>query len=459
MTLGLKRQRTIIACIVISILLVLSLFNSMVNILTLLLASFIILSWDVEDAFCLMLYIISFDRVFKLQLGGFALLNVLIFLFLVRLLINQRFKLNYRTSVPLFLFFAYSFLISINTGIIDCISIFISIFLGMMLLCYKDEGFNICRLVEYTSAGLIVSSVIALFNSYFPNLAIVLGSSRIKLAKGIYYYRFSGLQSNPNYYTVLISVVLAVFVVMFIYKKIKFFDVIFFVVLIIFGLMSSSMSFVVSILALGVLVFIALFRKNIKYLFLGLLVVLAAGALIYAFRNTDFVSTVIYRAKSISDSDDINASALTSGRSSLWLMYIEYLFSNIKSLVFGVGIGANVYNIVGYQSHSYYIEIVFFTGLIGAFFYVWTMISIFGPKRYCKGKINPSLYIPVIVFLIRGLARCLFADEQLIFMILLCVITVTYFTNKSTEPVESEGLPVDLQSNSTSQNVLTEESK
>ena len=457
MTLEMKKYRTILACFVISILLVLSLLNSSVNIFTLLLSSVIILTWNVEEAFCLMLYIISFDRVFKLQLGGFALLNILIFLFLIRLLVNQRFKLNYKTTVPLFLFFAYSFLISVNTSIIDCVSIFVSLFLGMMLLCYKDKILNVCRLVEYTSAGLFVSSVIALFNSYFPRLEPVIGSSRIKLGKGVYYYRFSGLQSNPNYYTVLISVVLAVFVVMFIYKQFKLIDGIYFIALMIFGLMSSSMSFVVSVLALAVLMFIALSRKNLKLVFLGLLIISIAGAAVYAFRNTDFVSTVIYRAKSISDSDDINAAALTSGRSSLWLMYIDYLLSDIKSLIFGVGIGADVYSIIGYQSHSYFIEIVFFTGLIGAFFYAWAMVSIFSPKRYCNAKIDPSLYIPLIVFLIRGLARCLFADEQLVFMILLCVITIIYFTNTPKQQIETEISLVVENADSSIENKVTKE--
>ena len=459
MTLEIKKYRTIFSCFVVSLLLILSLINSSVNIVTLLVASFIILTWDVEEAFCLMLYIISFDRIFKLQLGGFALINLLFLLFLIRLLINQRFKIDYKMAIPLFVFFIYSIFISVNTGLIDCITIFITIFLGMMLLCFKDEVFNVCRLVEYTSAGLVVSSVIALFNSYFPRLSLVLGSSRIKLGAGLYYYRFAGLQSNPNYYTVLISVVLAVFVVMFIYKKFRFLDGLYFITLLIFGLMSSSMSFVVSFLALGALMFIALFRKNMKFIFFGLLAVIITGIVVYALRNTDFVSTVIYRAKSISDSDDINASSLTSGRSALWLMYVEYLTSDLKSLILGVGIGADAYSIVGYQSHNYFIEIVFYTGLIGAVLYVWSMISIFGPKQYCKYKISPVLYIPLLIFLLRGFARCLFADEQLVFMILLCVITVIYFTNTTEHEMESDSSVLKAESDSTVKKTLSEDKK
>ena len=98
--LDVKRYRSVIACIGLSIILVLSLFNSALNILTLLITCLIVLTWDVEDSICILMFIISFERVFKLQLGGFALLNVVEVVFVIRLLYARNFKLPMKAGMP-----------------------------------------------------------------------------------------------------------------------------------------------------------------------------------------------------------------------------------------------------------------------------------------------------------------------------------------------------------------------
>lgn len=427
--LDVKRYRSVIACIGLSIILVLSLFNSALNILTLLITCLIVLTWDVEDSICILMFIISFERVFKLQLGGFALLNVVEVVFVIRLLYARNFKLPMKAGMPLICFCIYSLAVSAKTSIIDCVSIIVALLMALLIMKRKEENYDITRIVEYTAAGLVVTSVIALFNGFFPRLESVLGSSRIRIGKGLYYYRFSGLQANPNYYTVLISVVLAVFAVMYLNKKIKPIDIAYAISLLVFGLMSSSLSFVVSILVLGLLFFVASCKKNIKYLFFGFLALSVVAAVIYSLRNTDFVSTVLYRLQQYSDDEELTAATLTTGRTDIWMSYIDYLLSHGRDLFLGVGVGANTYAIIGREVHNYFIEIVFYVGLIGAFLYSWTMVKIFGPKQYCVKETNRVMYIPFVIFFVRCFARCLFADELLVFMFFLCTVTVTYFAN------------------------------
>lgn len=422
-----KRYRTIFACIALGIVLILSLFNSALNVFSLFICCLIVLTWDVEDALCVLMFLISFERVFKLQLGGFALLNVLEIVFVLRLLHARKFRIPLKAAIPLFCFGIYSLIISANTGIVDCVSIIVAIFLGLLIMKYNDGNYDICRLVEYTSAGLVVSSVVALFNGFFPRLESVLGSSRIRIGASLYYYRFSGLQANPNYYTVLVSVVLAVFAVMYLHRRIKAIDVVYVLLLLVFGLMSSSLSFVVSIVVLGLMFFIASCRKNTTYLFLGFLALGGVATVVYVLRNTDFVSTVLYRLQQYSEEDALTASSLTTGRTDIWVLYLNYLSSNLRSLILGVGIGANTYEIVGYEVHNYFIEVVFYVGVIGSLLYSWTMIRIFSPKQYISPPRKLVLYFPFAIFFLRCFARCLFADELLVFMYLLCTITVLYF--------------------------------
>lgn len=423
-----KRYKTILACIAIGTVLILSLFNSALNVLSLFICCLIILTWEVEDAFCVLMFLISFERVFKLQLGGFALLNVLEIVFVLRLLYARKFRVPLKAVIPLFCFSIYSLTLSVNTSIVDCISIIVALLLGLLIMKHNDGAYDICRIVEYTSAGLVVSSVVALFSAFFPRLESVLGSSRIRIGVSSYYYRFSGLQANPNYYTVLISVVLAVFSVMYLYRRIKAIDVVYIIALLVFGLMSSSLSFVLSIIVLCIMFFVASCKKNTTYLFLGLLALAGVASVVYALRNTDFVSTVLYRLQKYSDEDAVTASSLTTGRTDIWILYINYLSSNLGSLIFGVGVGADTYEIVGYEVHNYFIEVVFYVGLIGSILYSWTMIRIFSPQQYNSKTNHFVLFFPFIIFFLRCFARCLFADELLVFMYLLCAITVLDFS-------------------------------
>lgn len=418
----------VVLIIFITGLLVVSLINPYVNIITLLLCVCIVFKKNDEDALCMLLYVFSFERIFKLQMGGFALVNVVQLALLFKLLWSSNFRIPKRNSIPLIIFAIYITLISISTGLANCVAVVMSLLLALMILQKNEGRFSIIRLVEYTTLGLVTSSALALFRSVFPRLNVVLSSTRIRLGKGAYYYRFSGLQTNPNYYTVLISLVLAIFAVLYINKKLKKQHLAYVIALLVFGLMSASMSFVVSLVAIAGLLMLSLSAQNGKRFLIGILVLLGVVVLIYALRNTTFVSTILYRLQTYSAEDEVSVSTLTTGRSDIWGRYIEYFMAYPLRLLFGSGVGASTSAIIGNEAHNYFIEVLFYTGLCGLGLYVWAMLRIFDPRRRCRNRVKFMSLIPFGILLLRGMARCLFADEMIAFMFALCTITAVAVT-------------------------------
>lgn len=431
MSINLKNH-SIIGCVIIGGLLFISLFASYVNVFTLLVCIYIVCMWGYEDCLCVIMFLISFERIFTLNLsGGSALINLVEVIWLLKLLYDKHFCIARRCGIMVAIFAAYAFIFSIDAGINQSISVVLTITLGLFILWVNEGKYNICRIYEYASAGVICSSFIGLLRDFLPQINYVGGSDEyIWLSKDSLFFRFSGLQSNPNYYTVLTSVLLAVFAVMLIQGCVKIIDFIFACALLVFGLMSVSMSFVLSLVVILFVALLVFVKRKPRIFVLGCIIMVASGILVFLLRNVGFISTIMYRIQGYLEDDDLTVASFTTGRSDIWLNYIKYIFANIKCLLIGVGIGKDASAIVYREAHSYFLEVVFYLGIIGSVLYIRLMMMAFGAKQYCTSRPKWFFYIPFIAFFFRCLARCLFENEMLIFLILLCSITVISFTNK-----------------------------
>ncbi len=410
----------LIACILCGILISGGLLIPYLNVVALALAVVFILLLDREDGLCFLGFLVFFAPIFKLNLGSFTLYSGLIIIMLLKLIFANSGMVARKYGVPFILLTFYVLLIGQGNNLKDTLSFLAYLLLAGLIFDVEQRSYNLHKIVNYTAFGIIFSSIISLNRESLPRLAAFLKDATVRLAPGEYYYRFSGLESNPNYYTMMISICLAVFVVLFIQSRTTLIDYVLMVVLCVFGLMSLSNSFLVSLIIIGIS-FFATQAVSFNRKVLGLLLFAIIGAFVFLNLDQETINTWLFRIESIDGYG--NTSDVTTGRSTLWIQYIQYILDNFKVLLLGTGIGAG--NLSVGASHNYYIDIIYHLGIIGGFIYTAFLHSVFSVRNYCLKKPEFYRYIPFVVFIARGFARNLIMSEQLIFMLILCALSIS----------------------------------
>ena len=113
---------------------------------------------------------------------------------------------------------------------------------------------------------------------------------------------------------------------------------------------------------------------------------------------------------------------MTSGRVGLAQYYLTYLGNNLDVLLFGKGIGAQ--NLSIGASHNYYLDILYHLGIFGGLLYLGCLYNVFFAEKKNNRKPKPYQYLPFVIFLIRAFAINLIAREQLVFVLMICSVTL-----------------------------------
>lgn len=402
-------------CILMTIAIVAGLYFPALNAIALLIFAIGVMQSKHEDILCVTVFLMSFTPIFKINLGGFALFNLAVIIAIVRLMIIGR--IDKRKVMPLFILIIYSFAFGIRNGYSEPISIVVYLLFG--LLIFEPDKISFTRVIHHLSLGIIITSVLAMLKGNLPGISQVVSQAHIRYSAGVYYDRFSGLEGNPNYYTMILSIAVASFSVIIINGKARVIDYIYIILMLFFGLMSVSQSFVVT-LVINAGLFLLLSQKRgkakniIAFLFIGFGVAILL--------NEQIMEILLFRYRGGIESDSLDT--LTTGRSSLWSSYINYIISNLNVLLFGRGIGAK--NLPVGASHSFYIDLLYHLGLVGTIIYIICIKRIFSAKQYLSEKAPLYLYIPWIIFFVRALARNLLVSEQLVIMFVICSLSVCY---------------------------------
>lgn len=430
-----RNNSVLTECCLIGILFVLSIrFTSYINLFTLLICSYISIKKSYEAVLCMFMFILSFVFIFKLNVGsGFAFINIVELVFLLRIIFEKDFKFSNTNRAIIIFLGLYLLLVSANNGLKDCIKFVTALFLGAALFNDIRKKISLRRITEYASAGILLSGIIALLNAYFPRLEILIDNSRVKLGQGMYYYRFAGLLENPNFYSVLPSIIIAVYLVLLHNKDFKALDSFYLVINIIFGLMSSSMSFIVCLAITFSLYFAAetiSSKKNYLFQLLPFVIVVLA---IYLLKDSEFMTSAMTRIERTTDIES-GADKITSGRTDIWTMYYDYFSNNVLRLIVGSGLGKNATETIGHQSHNFFIETIFYIGIFGFIMYMLALWKIYGPYRYGVIKISFISTLPFIALLVRGLARCFLTSEFLLFFLIFGALSL--WNNSDSEKTE-----------------------
>jgi hypothetical protein len=422
-------------CLISVALILFSLRSPLFMILSLAIICFLIVASSPVDALAYLFFLLAFAPVFKAGPSGQTFFNVAILAVIVRYVFaGHSIKIKPGLLSVLLVFLAYNVVIGGTGAAVELIKMFM--YFALIYLVFKhEEKPRLQTMLLYFCLGLALASVAALLRETIPGLDAYLALRDFKMAPGEYVDRFAGLVSSPNYYTMDISIALASLVGLIIYQKHKLLPLIVVIVLSVFGFMSLSLSFLVTYGILLLITLIFLGRMGLRKLLLGVLIMAALILVIYALMDKEYLNTILFRADT-NFSGEQSLSGITTGRSDIWLSYLQYFSDNLVKTVFGAGLGASLYE--GTASHNAYIECVYFMGVIGFILYT-VILSRFIPKKEAGRKRSLVNYVPLLLLLIRGFAiNILFNDSfYFYFMIIAITIDTDFIKLKSAGAIDS----------------------
>lgn len=342
-------------------------FVGIISYAALLLAVAAIVILSDEDALCILMFLMPFATIFKASPNSQSFFTyILIFYvawsFLKKRKINESFLISF---VILLLFLAAQLTVSMN--LLRTIKFVVNIlFIYFALNTVRTED-NKKIYLSYIM-GIAISSLIAALN-LIPNLDNYVGTT--ELGSGyVGIERFTGLYSDPNYYSVNLIICLCLIVILHHKKQLSALpSLILAAAMVAFAIMTFSKSAFLMLFLPLFMLFYSKFKSR-KYLIfavvftVGIILVLA----IFAGKIEAF-NTVISR---FTASDDI--SSLTTGRTDIWLNYLKYLANNLLNLAFGVGFGGSLVGALG--AHNTYIDLIYYLGITGSIILVALFVSV-----------------------------------------------------------------------------------
>lgn len=302
-----------------------------------------------RDMFSQMAFLLPFAAIYKI--GGFptSLYTILLFI-LVAVLALKRKTIRCTTLFSVLILLAY-LLVQFSGDFLTIVKL--CAFLLLFLLFTERAGPDyLKKMTLLFSLGLITSSTMGLFKASLPKINYYLSQADSLYIDGVLYSRFTGLVSDPNYYSAGIMICLAALTVLYLKKELGIEYWLLFIILSGFGFLTYSKSFT---LFYSLLVFVSAFtllkagsKKRRLLVIIGIAIVLSAVILAILQERIELINIMIRR---------FQTEDATTGRSALWLWYIDFLKQRPFTLCFGVGANNNMIN--GRAVHNFYLEIVY----------------------------------------------------------------------------------------------------
>ncbi len=362
---------------------------------------------SVSHCFSLLLFLLPFSSILKTHVDGMSFFTLLFFLVVLKMLLTIK-SIHSNMLVSLIILVLYCLLFS-GLGQLTTI---VTIIAGLAMVYYlqKVEVDTKTAIISY-SLGIVGASTLALFKDSFYIVNMFVHNTILKLDTDNYASRFSGLQGNPNYYTLDIIVLLSVIIVMMYYKKApKSFTVVL-ITLSVFGIMSVSKSFLFALILLIGFWFFLSIKQGVGKFTKFLMILIIGGAIAYFFAF-DYLNTYFYRF--VTDSGS-SIESITTGRTDIWKVYVEAIFNDTKILFLGNGLKTILEGNKG--AHNTYLESLFYLGIVGSGIFIAALKSSVG-----KIITRPAMWIPIIALLFRMLAIGILTYDSLWLYISLIVI-------------------------------------
>lgn len=320
----------------------------------------------------LMLFYLPWSPVLKTNPNTFTFFTLIVpFVFLLIVFEEFKKKSKYKIEhifLPLF-FIAYTLLIKLVNGIPISTSylffIMMLFFIPIYVQKYKNDiNFETCTL--FITTGVLTACIAAKILMNFPHMLVYID---VYTWDKIGLTRLSGFYGDANFYSTHILIAIASLFLVLNKTKRKILIVlqlVSIIALLYYGMLSVSKMFIFCAASIVLLwaFSLVLAKRNFSYkLGITLAILLVVGITIGSNLFTEQLNLYLLRFGMVTDTQ-----SLTTGRSELFDMYINYLLSNIDSLFFGNGLSDVFIN--GKSSHNTLIQIIYQVGVFGLFFII-----------------------------------------------------------------------------------------
>lgn len=382
--------------IIVTILFLTSLFLSFLTpyfvYISLFIALLSVLILDIHSCVPFLLIIMPFGGVFKIDEGQTSFFTYVLILMVMRMLIfnfRNEHKHSLGNWIVLFLMIS-SFFWTMDFTFTTVFKLLIGFFLVKLYSPLINKS-DVTALILFFAIGVFLSSSIGLFKDSIPRLSY-LASSKTQSIDGVFVTRFSGLQSDPNFYNIeLLLVISSLLYLRFYHHSNLFIVLISILVALLFGYLTYSKSFIVFALFIISIWFVIYLRIRFDQLFLLLLGIGFVFLLFNNYIRTLFTGTPIERLFEANSLDEI-----TTGRLSIWVEYLRFFITNPLVFLFGTGVNTGLYNSI--SSHNTLIQIVYNFGLLGGtFFLIYIIGFFFSQNKYGSSKIKLLVILSLLL--------------------------------------------------------------
>lgn len=352
---------------------------------------------------------LSISPIFKFSVGGTSFFTYLELLVIIKLLIINR-KLEVKFFAALALYSAYM-MIGMGNEYTDLIK---AICVPMLIyFFFKDMSYlSLKSCTFYYIVGIVISSVIGLAKAFIPNMTAFVNYKNVRMGQSassiIFADRFSGLWTDPNYFSIHLIIAIAVISVLFSRKEIRsttFYAV--YALMVAFGALTGSKSFILMLVVVTVLSVIVLLKEG-QYAHSVLFgIVIAIGVFLLMSGYIDVFSRAIYRIQNVS------TLGFDTGRSDIWKGYFDMYFDSLPLMLFGSGLGKSFLLRV---PHNTYLDIFVLFGIVGGILCIATFHYAIKPRTI---SMKPQSIVPLITLAAMYFALSMYYSVELPFQMII----------------------------------------
>lgn len=342
-------------------------------------------------------YFLPWTMFIKINPKSFSLFSVVDLIFVLIFILHQykNGKLLNKKCISLLIIFGLfvSFVTLIN-GNINIISLggwllhMLTIYIFAVNVNTEQDKKDIIYSLLCGTIAAGLTFVFATINSTFMNYLLKYTEISTVLVNGRIFYRCSGLDYDPNYYSVLCLIFSWSAII--INSKKRFFVSVLSILCLLIGLLSLSKMYLITVI-ISIFLYVLLTERNTKKFktITFLLILLLA---FYRLFGDVVINIFQTRLKNVNNMNDF-----TTGRSDIWKLYINYLIANPIIILFGNGMNGNT--LLGHAAHNSFITGIYKFGILGLVLMIGYYKSVF---NLIKNSNKPKIlyFIPLFLFLI-----------------------------------------------------------
>ncbi|MEQ6856468.1 hypothetical protein AAHH17_18545 [Lysinibacillus capsici] len=389
-----------------------------------------------------LLFFISWVYVIKFDISGYSLFVVLSSFYILLSILTlflQKQGISKRLLLTYFLFAFYTVAVTLVSGgnLIAVLGFVLNYSVLFCAILTLDDKSYFRRYTYIYASSLLAASIVRLISYSIPEIDHFIESmtivNTVKTMNSIS-TRFTGLDLDPNYFSLQVLIAMACLLVLFNLdgKKEKK-SIVLLVILAFFGILTYSKMFIITLIVFIMMTFIVFTKNNVKTAikFSSFIVIICGVALYFFYEKLFEIYWIRFFGSGIS------TDAITTGRVSSWGLFVNEILQNTKVFVLGAGFGASFAKVK--MAHTMYLSTPYYIGLIGVALSVLYISSLYKVLRENVGIMNTPGFqilsinaIPLYIVLIANIGLDSFVMDYFPYHILLIMFALTMSKSKGT---------------------------